>query len=109
MAMGAAAVGAMALLLRYGSPSWGGQSFVYVGLQGDIPENPSPELGALFERQQLPLRSLIQGLDRAAGDPDVTGLMLRVGPLATGWGRVQEIRAAVARFRRSGKPVYAHV
>jgi len=109
VAMGAAAVGAMALLLRYGSPSWGGQAYVYVGLQGDIPENPSPELGALFERRQLPLRSLIRGLDQAAQDPDVTGLMLRVGPLATGWARVQEIRAAVARFRRSGKPAYAHV
>ena len=35
VAMGAAVVGAMALLLRYGSPSWGGQAYVYVGLQGD--------------------------------------------------------------------------
>jgi protease-4 len=32
-----------------------------------------------------------------------------VGSLDGGWGKVQELRDAIARFRRSGKPAYAHL
>ena len=36
--------------------------------------------------------------------------MLRVSFLPeAGWGKVQELRDAVGRFRKSGKPAYAHV
>jgi protease-4 len=37
-------------------------------------------------------------------------VLLRVGFLQdAGWGKVQELRDAIARFRTSGKPAYAHL
>jgi protease-4 len=40
----------------------------------------------------------------------VKALVLRVGFLPdAGWGKVQELRDAVTRFRKSGKPAYAHL
>jgi protease-4 len=51
----------------------------------------------------------VEAVDRGAADASVKGLLLRVGPLDAGWGRVQELRDALVRFRRSGKPSWAHL
>jgi len=111
VALGAAAVGALALLLRSqgGGSAWSSGSYLYLGLEGEIPENPAPDLGSIFGGRPTPLRTIVESLDRAAADPDVKGVMLRVGSLTTSWGRVQEIRDAILRFRESGRPAYAHV
>jgi protease-4 len=53
---------------------------------------------------------LVESLDRAATDSKVTSVVLRVSFLPdVGWGRVQELRDAILRFRKSGKPAYAHL
>ena len=45
---------------------------------------------------------------RAAGEDDrVRALVLHVDGLDWGWAQVGEVRDAVARFRRTGKPVFA--
>ena len=52
----------------------------------------------------------MESLDRAAADPKVSAVVVRVSFLPdAGWGKVQELRDAVARFRKSGKPAYAHL
>ena len=110
VALGAAAVGALALLLRsQGGSAWSSGSYLYLGLEGEIPENPTPDLGSFFGARPTGLRTIVESLDRAAADPDVKGVMLRVGLLTTSWGRVQEVRDAILRFRESGRPAYAHV
>ncbi len=50
---------------------------------------------------------VVRGLDQAADDDRVRGLVLHIGGLDWGWARTGEVRDAVLRFRRSGKPVYA--
>jgi protease-4 len=50
---------------------------------------------------------VLRALRAAGGDDHVAALVLHVGPLDWGWARVGEVRDAVMRFRRSGKPVYA--
>jgi protease-4 len=58
----------------------------------------------------MPLRALVESIDRAAADPDVSALVVKVGMLSdAGWAKVQELRAAITRFRTSGKPAYAHI
>lgn len=110
VALGAAAVGAVALILRGGRPAWtGGAGYLALDLSGSLPEEPASGLGSLFERRPPSLRALVEAVDRAAGDASVRGLLLRVGPLDAGWGRVQELRDALVRFRRSGKPSWAHL
>jgi protease-4 len=55
------------------------------------------------------VRGLVEAVDRGAADPRVKGLVLRVGSVDAGWARVQELRDALVRFRRSGKPSWAHL
>lgn len=111
VAVGAAAVGALALLLRGQGGGWGGPSYLFLRLEGDIPEQPpSSDIATLFERRPPSLRAIVESLDRAASDPKLTGVVVRVSVLSdAGWGKVQELRDAIARFRKSGKPAYAHL
>jgi protease IV len=113
VSIGAAAVGALALLLRGrgGSTSWTGKTYLYVDLGEEIPEQPpAAELGSFLEKRPPSLRTLVESMDRAAGDPKVSALLLRVSVFPdAGWGKVQELRDAVSRFRKKGKPAYAYI
>jgi protease-4 len=110
VAVGAAAVGGLALVLRGKGPVWSASNYLYLDLQGDIPEEPSSDIGNFFERQPPTLRTLVESLEQAADDPRVSAVVLRVSFLPdSGWATVQELRDAVSRFRRSGKPAYAHL
>lgn len=46
---------------------------------------------------------IVAALEKAALDPRVAGVAVEIGPLAVGWGKLQELRRAVELFRRSGK------
>jgi len=114
VAVGAAAVGGLALLLRGpasgGSSLFGGDSYLDLSLGGDLPEAPASDFGSLFERRPTSLRTYVESLDRAASDPKIRAVVMRVGMLSdAGWGKVQELRGALLRFRKSGKPVYGYI
>src|SRR5919108_1243638 len=111
VAIGAAGVGALALVLRgRGAPSLTGSSYLVLNLEGGIPEQPPTELAPFLERHPPSLRTLVESLDGAASDSRVTAMVLRVSFLPdAGWAKVQELRDAIGRFRRSGKPAYAHL
>lgn len=67
---------------------------------------PADPLGMLRARRRPTMRAVVDGLADAATDPDVAGLLVRVGgplPLA----RAQELRDAVVAFRAGGKPAVA--
>lgn len=58
--------------------------------------------------QEVPLRDILQGLDRAAQDADITSvLLLTDGVSSAGLPTQREIAAALTRFRASGKKVVA--
>jgi protease-4 len=114
LALGAAAVGAIALVVRGGpgrsSLGWsGGAQYLELELEGTLAEEPAGGIAGLFESRPPSLRALVQAVDRAAGDPNVRGLLLRVGSLDAGWARAAELRDALKRFRKSGKPSWAHL
>jgi protease IV len=112
LALGAAAMGALALVLRGGgrTPGLGGDAYLDLDLSGSIPEQPASDLGLFLETRPPSLRALVESLERGAKDPKVKGAVIRVGSLSdAGWGKVQELRDAIARFRKSGKPAYAHL
>ncbi len=112
IALGAAAVGAVALLLRSqggGSASFSSNSYLAVDLGGEIPDEPPSEM-SLFERRPTSLRTLVESIDLAAKDPKVTSLLVRVSNMSgAGWAKTQELREALLRFRKSGKPAFAHL
>jgi protease-4 len=113
VAVGAAAVGGVALIVRGGGRTpvgWapGGVNLA-LDLSGELPERPPQDWSDLFGESRPSVRGLVESVDRAASDPQVKGLVLRVGPLDAGWARVQDLRAALVRFRETGKPSWAHI
>ena len=48
-------------------------------------------------------------MDQAAEDKAVAAVWLRIEDLALGGGKINELRAAVGRLRKAGKPVYAEL
>jgi protease IV len=73
-------------------------------LTDDVPEGPATDpVSALASIRKLRLPDLIDGLRRAGHDDRVRALVVKVGGSRIGLARMQEIREAVADFRRSGK------
>lgn len=76
-------------------------------LRGALPEVPSSDLRSLLPgRPELTLAQAVLALERAAADPRVDALLVRLdegGSLA----QAEELRAAVQRFRAAGKRAWA--
>ncbi len=74
-----------------------------IRLQGAIGESPQQGLFGTA----VTVHEIDQALRRAAADTRVDAVLLEIGPLTGGYGKVQEVRAAVEHFRESDKPVVA--
>jgi len=85
------------------TPSVRGGTVLSIRLQGSIGEvaQRGPFLGPVT------VREIDEAIRRAAADSRVAALFLDVGPLLGGYGKTQEVRAAVQHFKESGKPVFA--
>lgn len=64
---------------------------------------PRDPLAQATGSDRLVLHDLTMALERAERDPKVVGLVARLGAAKIGVADIQEIRAAVMRFRQSGK------
>jgi len=80
---------------------------VQLRLRGSYPEGPT-SLG-LFGEMQPSLAATIRKIDQAAEDEDVAALWLQIEDIATGRGKIHELRSAITRFRKTGKPAYAQL
>jgi protease-4 len=65
-----------------------------------------PLIGAL--EQRITMRELVDGIHAAARDERIAGLIARVNGAQLGLAQIEEIRAAIAAFRESGKPAVAY-
>jgi protease-4 len=101
------------LLLRFESrpPGIADNSVLALRLEGDIPEKAPLELPALFGQggPGLTIANVWMALRKAAADPRIKAVLLEPEGLSIGWARLEEIRADVERFRKSGKPVVAYL
>jgi protease IV len=69
-----------------------------------VPDDP---LANLLQSRRMPLREVLDGLERAKADDRVVGLLAHVGQGSLGLAQIQEVRDAVADFRASGKRAIA--
>ncbi len=74
-------------------------------IRGGYAEGPQSD--SLFGEMQPSLADLIRRIEQAGEDKDVAAAVLRIEDAALGRGKLHELRAAIARFRKSGKPIYA--
>jgi protease-4 len=89
-------------------------STLILHLSGTIPEKPPvefslPGLGipGLGERPSITVENVWSMLRRAAADSRVKAVIFEPEGVSAGWGTMQEIRADLATFRKSGKPLVA--
>ncbi len=76
--------------------------------RGIVEQVPSSPLARAQAAHAYPLLDLLDGLERAAADTRVIGLVARVGADSPGIARAQEIADAVTAFAASGKPAVAY-
>jgi len=80
-------------------------SVLVLDVNGAIAEQAEVSLlGAFNGTRPLVQHDYIDALDAAARDPRIRGLVVRIGPLDTGWAKLEELRTHIAAFRHSGKP-----
>ncbi|HUJ29695.1 MAG TPA: signal peptide peptidase SppA [Candidatus Acidoferrum sp.] len=80
-------------------------SVLVINAAGEINEQRPLDLVAAFSGSAAPvLHDYLDAIDSAASDPRITGIVVRIGPLETGWGKLEEMRSHLIAFQRSGKP-----
>jgi protease-4 len=79
----------------------------HIRLAGSFDESPVGE-DSLFGGAGENLNTKLQRIRKAAKDADVTALYLDLGDIGCGFGKLNELKAAIADFRKSGKKAYAY-
>ena len=115
------AIGAMVLIslfmgvftamsvVNQAAPALPDEMVLYIGFEDGIRELPQEASFAdPFSVGEPTLRELVSALDRAKNDPRVKGLYARINGGSFALASVQELRAAVKRFKESGKFAYVY-
>jgi protease-4 len=79
-------------------------SVLVLDISGEIEEQRAADVMSALEGKTPVLHDYVDAIDSARSDSKITGLVVKIGPLETGWGKLQEIRAHLVEFRSSGKP-----
>jgi protease-4 len=94
---------------------WGlrAPDYVLIELKGSFPERKPPprpfwQRFLPFGESSMSIEELNETLELIANTPKVRGVILRIGPISAPLARVQNIRAAIKRFRDRGKRVVAY-
>jgi protease-4 len=83
-----------------------GQIYVQAEISGPIVEEENP--WNPFAVKNPSLRRVVRAIELLQEDPGVGGLILRLGLLDCGYATVQELRAALSKFREAGKRLYIY-
>ncbi len=103
-----AAVGLLAMKFG-GETEIQDHSWLHLDLYGDVLEYDPP--GGVMAQATggaggLTLQKILENLDKAAVDERIDGVLLQMSSSHNaGWGKLEEIRGAVARVQEAGKPV----
>src|SRR5437867_12351971 len=103
---------AAALALRGPRPSAASPVVLVWNVPDELVEGEPPHrlFGYGWFRHLHPtVLDVVRTLDRAATDRRVRALVLHIAGVDWGWGKLSEIRDAVARMRKFHKPVYVVV
>jgi protease-4 len=86
-------------------------STLVLSLRGEIPERAPVRipLPAIEARRPFTVHQVWDLMRKAAADKRIRAVVLFPEDLDAGWGKLQEIRHALAEFRKSGKPLVAYL
>ena len=86
-------------------------STLILHLNGDAPEKPAVDISIPFlqERAPVTVENIWSMLRHAAADSRIKAVVFEPSGASIGWARMQEIRADLEQFRKSGKPLVAYL
>ncbi len=86
-------------------------STLVLRLDGSIPERQPIDYNLPIFQTATPytVEEVWSTLRKAARDSRIKALVLEPASPDVGWGKLQEIRADIEKFRKAGKPVYAYL
>ena len=80
-------------------------SVLVIDVEGTIEEQPPASFfGSITGNSTPVLHDYLDAIDSARTDSRISGIVVRIAPLSTGWGKLEEIRAHLLTFRASHKP-----
>lgn len=102
---------ALVLMSLDSEPDVPRNSVLVLKVEGSLPDytNADEFSSRFFGGETNSLSNLLLQLRKAKADKRVGAVLLDFGMLGAGWGKADEIRDAIADFRKSGKPVYAYM
>jgi len=92
-------------------PSISAPSYLEIRLEGSLEEYPETNFwrSLVLGGRPLSVYDIWMSLRKARVDDRISGVLLRLGPLAGDWAKCSEIRDAVIDFRKSGKKAFAYI
>lgn len=84
------------------------QAVLHLKFEGGFPEQPPGGLAYGIGDHNVPLRQIIDAIDLAAGDDRIHGILAEARGSAGDMAQMQELHAAIQRFRASGKFAYIY-
>ena len=98
------------LRFREKPPSIADNSVLVLRLSGDIPEKPPMEYPFFMgDGPGMTVANVWSTLRKAAADPHIKAVVLEPEGLGVGWGKLEELRADLEQFKKSGKPLWAYL
>jgi len=96
--------------MQGGNPTIHENSVLALRVTGSMPDYlPDDPIRRLLGSDDQSLTSLLNQFKKAKVDKRIRAILLDIDMSEVGWAKSEEIRAAIADFRTSGKPVYAYM
>ena len=110
LAVFVSAMGVLIVFATLGSePQVASNSTLILRVGGNLDEMEPGGVLAPFMETAPTVRGVVEALKKAKTDKRISSVILRPTGAAALWGKVQEVRDAIADFRRSGKPIIAYL
>ncbi len=87
-------------------------SVLTLKIAGELPENlPTDHLGSILKvgEKEVSFKDILDNIDKARVDDRINGIYLKIGGLATGFAKIEELRDKLLEFRKSGKWIVAYI
>jgi protease-4 len=101
----------VALRFRERPPVIAADSVLVMRLEGELPEKAPVEIPSFLGGDHTPLTviGVWSAFEKAAADPHIRAIVLQPEGISAGWGKLQELRLDIDKFKKSGKPVFAYL
>jgi protease-4 len=110
IAMGFSMLGLLVIGALAGAPpSVPQNATLYLPIRAPFPEIESATIFSQFGSQPATLRGTIEAIHKAKVDARVKALVISPGATGALWAQLQEVRAALDDFRKSGKQITAYL